>query len=229
MTWVTPRAATQMIGKRKLAALTTEANQQELVGTGDGTTKIFPTPFYFVADLKVYADAVLVASGVTLSIASSGQVFATFAVAPSDKAVLTASSIDAVNGANLDFAFLRAQADVRGMVDAALYATPADDAASVPVDLLGWAAAIAWYYLITDPRRPGLAKAYPELVEAYDKAYGGIDSDLKRVAKGTRSLRGVLTYRGAVDPFPSAPIGTTQIESEFSSRERTYGGGRGVF
>ncbi|WP_214294745.1 hypothetical protein, partial [Escherichia coli] len=56
----------------------------------------------------------------------------------------------------------------------------------------GWASAIAWYYLATDPRRARLIEAYPELQRRYDDVYGGVDSDLKRVAKGNFSLRGVL-------------------------------------
>src|ERR1035437_3566499 len=87
VTWAPPRIALQMIGQRKLAQLTNEPGQQEAIGIGDASNKIFPTPFYFVADLKIYADAVLVDPGCALSIASTGQVFATFATAPGPGAV----------------------------------------------------------------------------------------------------------------------------------------------
>jgi hypothetical protein len=218
-----------MIGQKKLAELTNDAGKQDLVGVGDAATKIFPTPFYFVADLKVYADAVLVDSGCALSIASTGQVFATFATEPGTGVVITGSSLDAVNGRNLDNAFLRAQGDVRGMVDAALYETPADDVTDVHMDLLGWAAAIAWYYLASDPRRPRLLEAYPEYEKRYIDVYGGVDATLKRVAKGTRSLRGVLPYRGSLPPFAQPAPDTSQQPVEFSSVPKIYGGGRGVF
>jgi hypothetical protein len=227
-TWVPPRVAMQMIGQKKLAELTNEKGQQEAVGVGDTTTQIFPTPFYFVADLNVYADAVLVTSGCVLSIASDGQVFATFATAPGTGSVITASSTDAVNGRNLDAAFLRAQAEVRGPIDAALYEVPADDATNVPPLILGWAEDIAWYLLISGPRRSRLLEAYPEYEKRYIVVSEGPDSHLKRVANETFSLRGVLPYRGTLAPF-SPPVETVSQDVEFSSRPKVYQGGRGVF
>jgi phage gp36-like protein len=228
MSWVTPRAALQMIGKRKLAALTNEANQQELIGLGDGVTLVFVTPFVFGTDVKVFED-VAVAYTAQVDPTKGERVVVTLATAPAVGVQVMASSADAVNADNLDAAFLRAQADIRGMVDAALYETPADDATNVPALLVGWAAVIAWYYLAGDPRRPGLLKAYPELVDRYIDVFSGIDSTLKRVAKGTFSLRGVLTYRGSLPPFeaPTPDISTQSVE--FSSAPRVYGGGRGVF
>ena len=229
MTWAPPRIALQMIGQRKLAQLTNEPGQQEAIGVGDASNKIFPTPFYFVADLKIYADAVLVDPGCALSIASTGQVFATFATEPGEGVVITGSSIDAVNGTNLDKAFVEAQGKVRGMIDAALYETPADDATEVPPLVLGWSADIAWYLVMRGPRRPRLLEAYPEFEKAYLDTFGGIDSDLKRVAKGTFSLRGVLPYRGSLSPFSQPTPDTSQQPVEFSSVPKIYGGGRGVF
>ena len=235
MTWVTPRAALQMIGKKKLAQLTTEPGQQEPIGVGDATTKIFPTPFYFVADLKVYADAVLVESGCALSIARDGQVFATFGTAPADKAILTASSTDAVNGENLNKAFVEAQGKVRGMVDAALYETPADDAPVVPPLILGWAADIAWYLVMRGPRRPRLLEAYPEFEKAYLDTFGGIDAAGGAALSCRWTVRtdivgsGVLPYRGSQPPFEQPTPDTSTQPVEFSSVPRVYGGGRGVF
>jgi hypothetical protein len=142
--------------------------------------------------------------------------------------VITASSTDAVNGENLNKAFVEAQGKVRGMIDAALYETPADDATNVPPLVLGWAADIAWYLVMRGPRRPRLLEAYPEIEKAYLDTFGGIDSDLKRVAKGTFSLRGVLTYRGNLPPFTPA-IELKPDDDEVSARPKIYSCGKGVF
>jgi Protein of unknown function (DUF1320) len=192
-TWVTPRQALQMIGQKKLAQLTNEAGQQEFIGTGDGATVAFTTPFVFGLDLKVYADAVLSLT-VTADFTKGERLVATFTTPPDTGVVITASSLDSVNADNLDSAFLRAQGLVRGALDAQMYSVPAD-VPVVPVTepLLGWTSAIAWYLLATDPRRPRLLEAYPELEKRYIDVWGGVDSDLKRVAKGNFSLRGILT------------------------------------
>jgi hypothetical protein len=228
MSWVTPRAALQTIGVKKLAALTNEAGQQELIGVGDAQKLDFTTPFVFGLDLKVFVTGAL--PFVAKSDATKGErIVVTFSSEPASGDLVMASSLDSVNADNLDAAFLRAQADVRGMIDAALYETPADDATLVPGLLVGWAAAIAWYYLASDPRRPRLLEAYPEIEKRYIDVYGGIDSDLKRVAKGTFSLRGVLPYRGSLPPFAQPTPDSSVQPVEFSSVPRVYGGGRGVF
>lgn len=212
--WVTPRAALNMLGQKKLSQLTNETGQQELIGTGDGGTVDFVTPFAFGSDLKVYVDYVLV-GGYSFSIDYNRgeRVVVSFAVPPEVGVYITASSTDAVNADNFDAAFLRAQGIVRGMLDAQLYAVPADGTA-IPEPLLGWAAAIAWYLLATDPRRPRLLEAYPELLRRYDDVYGGVDSDLKRVAKGTYSLRGILS---TIDPETPGVVKTG-----FTSNEVVY-------
>jgi hypothetical protein len=119
------------------------------------------------------------------------RIVVTFAVAP-DALPVSASSTDSVNADNLDAAILRAQALVTGALKAQGYAIPTDNRA-IPEPLISWTAAIAWYLLATDPRRPRLLEAYPELEKRYLDVYGGVDSDLKRVAKGTFSLADVLT------------------------------------
>jgi Protein of unknown function (DUF1320) len=205
MSWVLPRAALQMIGQKKLAQLTNEAGQDELIGIGDGETTTFTTPFVFGLDLKVTADALLdytVAADVT----KGERLVVTFVTAPDVGVRVTASSTDAVNADNLDSAFFRAQGLVRGALDAQLYSVPADvPIAPVVEPLLGWTSAIAWYLLATDPRRPRLLEAYPELEKRYIDVWGGVDSDLKRVAKGNFSLRGILT---TVDPVVTPGTGT---------------------
>lgn len=213
--WITPRRALVMVGMKKLASLTNEIGQQESIGTGDGSTKAFRTPFVFGSEMKVYADGVLT-SGYTFSIdyANGERVVVTWATAPADQVKLTASSTDSVNADNLDHAILRAQGLVSGSLDAQLYAVPADDTA-IPEPLIGWVAAIAWYLLASDPRRPRLLEAYPELEKRYIDVYGGVDSDLKRVAKGNFSLRGILTV---LDP---ATVGLV-AGSQFISDEVVY-------
>jgi Protein of unknown function (DUF1320) len=219
MTWVTPRQALQMIGQKKLAQFTNEAGQQELVGVGDGVKTAFTTPFIFGLDLKVYADSVLTYA-VTVDFTKGERLVATFTVAPAVGVVITASSLDSVNADNLDSAFLRAQGDVRGMVDAALYVVPPDTPGvldpPVPSQLIGWAAAIAWYYLAADPRRPRLLEAYPEMEKRYIDVFGGLDATLKRVARGDFSLRGVL-------PARDTSLGTPDVGvADFSSNAPVY-------
>ncbi len=207
MSWISPRAALSMIGRKKLSELTNDFGQQELIGIGDGSTPSFTTPFAFGADLKVYADGALVASSdytVTLDITERAVVTPT--TAPLTGVRVTASSTDAVNANNLDAALSRAQGLVRGALDAQLYSVPLDvPVAPVAEPLLGWTSAIAWYLLATDPRRPRLLEAYPELEKRYIDVWGGVDSDLKRVAKGNFSLRGILT---TVDPVVTPGTGT---------------------
>jgi len=227
-TWVSPRTAQRMIGQKKLADLTNQAGQQELIGVGDGIEKVFTTPFVFADDLKLYVDGTEQVTGYSESLAADERIVVTFGTEPADGARLTASSVACANADNLDDAFLRGQALVRGMVDAALYQAPADDAANVPALVLGWAADIAWYLLIKSPRRPRLLEAYPEFEKGYIDTYDGIDSTLKRVAKGTFSLRGVLQYRGSTPPF-SPPVDPTPQDVAFSSRPKIYADGRGVF
>jgi Protein of unknown function (DUF1320) len=219
--WVTPRAALQMIGKAKLSQLTNEAGQQEWIGTGDGLNVVFTTPFVFGADLKVYADLAVTFTA-QVDPTKGERIVVTLDTAPGTGVRVMASSTDAVNADNLDSAFLRAQGDVRGMIDAALYNVPADDAINVHQDLIGWTSDIAWYYLAKAPRRSRLLEAYPEFEKGYFDTYEGVDSTLKRVAKGTRSLRGVVPYRGVQDP----PL---PQQVNYSSREKVYRDGRGVF
>jgi hypothetical protein len=190
--WITPRHALQMLGQKKLCQLTNEIGQQEPIGMGDANELVFKTPFAFGNDLKVYVGGNLV-GGYSFSVDENDgeRVVVTFALPP-DALPVTASSTDSVNADNLDAAMLRAQALVRGALDAQYYSVPTDDSA-IPEPLLSWMAAIAWYLLATDPRRPRLLEAYPEIEKRYIDVYGGIDSDLKRVAKGTFSLRGILT------------------------------------
>lgn len=198
MSWITPRQALTMLGMKKLAQLTNEIGQAELIGTSDGVETDYVTPFCFGSDLKVYLDGVL-EGGYTFTIdpLQNERIVVSFTSAPALDVQITASSTDCVNVVNLEAAMLRAQGLVRGMLDAQLYLAPADNATDCPEMVAGWAAAVAWYYLATDPRRPRLIEAYPELQRRYDDVYGGVDSDLKRVAKGTLSLRGVLTE---IDP-----------------------------
>ncbi len=193
MSWITPRQALTMLGMKKLAQLTNEAGQGELIGVGDGATKDFLTPFCFGTDVKVYADGVIV-GGYTLAVdyTNGERIKISFTAAPAASVQITASSGDCVNVVNLNAAMLRAQGIVRGMLDAQLYLAPADNATDCPEMISGWAAAIAWYLLATDPRRPRLIEAYPELLRRYDDVYGLPDSDLKRVAKGNFSLRNIL-------------------------------------
>jgi hypothetical protein len=200
-TWIPPRAALAMLGMRKLMQLTNEAGQQELIGVGDNFNKVFVTPFVFGSDLKVYSNGTIV-GGYTLAIDYSNQekVTVTFTTAPATGVQIEASSIDSVNTANLESAVLRAQGLVRGSLDAQLYIAPLDNASTVPGILSGWTAAIAWYLLASDPRRPRLLEAYPELEKRYIDVYGGVDSDLKRVAKGNFSLRGVLNVLDSSTP-----------------------------
>lgn len=220
MNWVSPRAALQMIGARKLAQLTNEASQQELIGVGDTTTVAFTTPFTFGADLQVYVDAVLsdpTGYALTIDYVHGERVIVTFNAPPGLDVRITASSTDAVNADNLDAAFLRAQSLVSGALGAQMYTVPVPtDLVPMPEPVLGWAAAIAWYLLATDPRRPRLLEAYPELEKRYIDVWGGVDSDLKRVAKGNFSLSGILTR---IDP----PGVTTAMGSVmFSSNVPVY-------
>ena len=222
--WITPRAALKELGQAKLSALTNEAGQQELIGTGDGATQAFTTPFVFGQDLSVFLGGVLQPTGYTTSTDSTKgeRVVVTFTVAPASGIAVTASSQDATNADNLDDAILRAQRKVRGMIDPVLYDVPEDNSA-IPTELLDWCAAIAWYLLAASPRRPGLLEAYPNIVQRYDDVYGGVDSDLKRVAKGTFSLRGILNYRSVQNPPLTQQVG-------FTSRSQVYTDtSRGVF
>jgi hypothetical protein len=209
--WITPRRALMMVGQKKLAALTNEIGQQESIGTGDGSTRAFRTPFVFGSEMKVYANSVLT-SGYAFSIdyTNGERVVVTFTTAPVTNIKLTASSTDSVNADNLDHAILRAQGLVRGSLDAQLYSVPSDDTA-IPEPLIGWAAAIAWYLLASDPRRPRLLEAYPELEKRYIDVYGGVDSDLKRVARGNFSLRGILTV---LDPMTTGLVAGSQFISD---------------
>jgi hypothetical protein len=206
-----------MIGAQKLAQLTNEAGQPAFVGVGDAIEDTFTTPFAFGANLVVYTDAgIVVVADYTTSVdyTLGERVTVTFDTPPGVDARITASSTDAVNADVFDSVFLRAQGLVSGMVDAALYSLPTDNSV-VKEPLIGWAAAIAWYLLATDPRRPRLLEAYPELEKRYIDVYAGVDSDLKRVAKGTFSLRGVLT---PIDPAvtPNTTAGS------FTSNEPVY-------
>lgn len=211
MSWITPRQALTMLGMKKLAALTNEIGQGELVGVGDVLTTDFTTPFCFGSDIKVFADGVVV-GGYTLAVdyAHQERIVVKFAVAPALNVQITASSADCVNVTNLEAAMLRAQGIVRGMLDAQLYLAPADDATDCPEMVAGWAAAIAWYLLATDPRRPRLIEAYPELLRRYDDVYGAVDSDLKRVARGNFSLRNILPE---IDPSTPGVITTGFISN----------------
>jgi hypothetical protein len=204
--WISPRVALTMLGAQKLAQLTNEAGQQELLGVGDTSNSVFTTPFAFGADLKVYVDAVLSNPAdyvLTVDYLHGERVVVTFTAPPGLDDRITASSLDAVNVDNLDSAFLRAQALVTGALDAQLYAVPVNGD-PVPEPVLGWSAAIAWYLLATDPRRPRLLEAYPEIEKRYIDVWGGVDSDLKRVAKGTFSLRGILSM---IDPVVTPGAG----------------------
>lgn len=225
MSWIQPRAALSMIGRKKLSELTNDFGQQELIGIGDGITPSFTTPFAFGTDLKVYADGDLVASSdyaVTFDITERAVVTPT--TAPLTGVRVTASSTDAVNANNLDAALSRAQGLVRGALDAQLYSVPLDvPIAPVAEPLLGWASAIAWYLLATDPRRPRLLEAYPELEKRYIDVWGGVDSDLKRTAKGTLSLRGILAV---IDPVVTP--GTGQIGFYSNAPVYTQDTSRGV-
>lgn len=211
MSWITPRQALTMQGQKRLAALTNEIGQVEIIGVGDGLTTDFLTPFCFGSDIKVYADAVI-AGGYTSPIdyTNDERIKTVFAVAPATDVQLTASSTDSVNAVNLDAAMLRAQGLVRGMLDAQLYVVPADNDTNVNTMIVGWAAAIAWYLLAGDPRRPRLLEAYPELEKRYMDVYGGVDSDLKRVAKGNFSLRGILLQN---DPSTTPGLIVTEFIS----------------
>lgn len=216
--WITPRLALTMQDQVKLAQLTNQAGQQEFVGVGDGIEDTFTTPFALGQNLVVYADAVVVADtnyDISIDYADGERVVVTFVAPPGLDVRITASSTDAVNADNLDNAFLRAQGYVTGMIGSALYAVPAPGATNVPEIVLGFAAAIAWYLLASDPRRPRLLEAYPELEKRYVDVYAGIDSDLKRVAKGTFSLQGVLT---AIDPS----VTTSTTTGIFTSNEPVY-------
>jgi hypothetical protein len=192
-TWITPRQALTMLGQKKLAQLTNEIGQAEIIGVGNGTLKDFTTPFVFGSDLKIY-DNGTIAGGYTFSIdyTNEERVKISFATAPALNHQITASSTDSVNADNLEAAMARAQGLVRGMLDAQLYVVPLDNATNVNEMIVGWASAIAWYFLATDPRRARLIEAYPELEKRYIDVYAGVDSDLKRVAKGNFSLRGIL-------------------------------------
>lgn len=220
--WITPRAALTMLDQKKLAALTNEKGQAELIGVGDGTTTDFWTPFVFGSDLRAYGDNIVL-GGYTMTVDDTRgeRIKVHFAVAPALGVRLSASSTDSVNADNFDAAMLRAQGLVRGMLDAQLYAIPSD-ATAIPDLVTGWAAAIAWYLLATDPRRPRLIEAYPELLRRYDDVYGNVDSDLKRVAKGNFSLRGLLQ---TIDP--STP---DTVKTGFTSNPVVYtaSGYRGV-
>lgn len=198
--WITPRQALSMLGVKKLSQLTNETGQQELLGKGVGAVNDFTTPFAFGSDLKVYVDGII-AGGYTLSVNydNGERVIVSFIVPPLVGKPVTASSTDAVNADNLDLAVLRAQGLVRGALDAQNYSVPEDDTPIVE-PLLGWCAAITWYLLATDPRRPRLIEAYPELEKRYIDVYGGVDSDLKRVAKGNFSLRKVLAVLDPATP-----------------------------
>jgi hypothetical protein len=204
--WITPRHALDMIDQAKLSQLTNQSGQQEFIGVGDANEDTFTTPFVFGANLVVYADADVVADTLyttSIDYTRGERVRVTFTAPPDVGVRVTASSTDAVNADNLDAAFLRAQGLVRGVLDAQLYAVPADNSV-VSEPLIGWAAAIAWYFLATDPRRPRLLEAYPELEKRYIDVWGGVDSDLKRVAKGNFSLRGILTM---IDPVVTPGTG----------------------
>lgn len=208
MSWISPRSALSMIGRKKLSELTNDFGQQELIGIGNGSQSAFTTPFAFGTDLKVYADGnpLVVANDYTVTFDITERAVVTPTTAPLTGVRVTASSTDAVNANNLDTALSRAQGLVRGALDAQLYSVPADvPVAPVTEPLLGWTSAIAWYLLATDPRRPRLLEAYPELEKRYIDIWGGVDSDLKRVAKGNFSLRGILT---TVDPVVTPGTGT---------------------
>lgn len=216
MSWISPRQALTMLGMKKLAQLTNEIGQAEIIGVGDGMTLEFLTPFCLGSDLKVYADGVVV-GGYTSPIdyANDERIKVVFAAAPAIDVQLTASSTDCVNVVNLESAMLRAQGLVRGMLDAQLYVAPEDDATDCPEMVLGWAAAIAWYTLATDPRRPRLIEAYPELLRRYDDVYANVDSDLKRVAKGNFSLRTILP---TLDPATTPGV----VKTGFTSNPVVY-------
>lgn len=216
MSWITPRQALTMLGMKKLAQLTNEAGQGELIGVGDGVKLEFLTPFCFGSDVKVYGNGVVV-GGYTSPIdyTQNERIKIVFAVAPAVDLQITASSGDCVNVVNLEGAMLRAQGIVRGMLDAQLYLAPADNATNCPEMISGWAAAIAWYLLATDPRRPRLIEAYPEFLRRYDDVYGAIDSDLKRVAKGNFSLRGILPE---IDPDTTPGV----VKTGFTSNPVVY-------
>lgn len=216
MSWITPRQALSMLGMKKLAQLTNESGQGEPLGVGDGVEDTFVTPFLFGSDIKVYIGGVL-AGGYTFEIdyTNEERINVVFGVAPADGAQLTVSSTDCVNAVNLEGALLRAQGLVRGALSAQLYVIPVNDSTTTPEPLLGWTSAIAWYLLASDPRRPRLLEAYPELEKRYIDVYGGLDSDLKRVAKGTFSLHGIL---GTLDPSVDPSV----ARSEFVSNDVVY-------
>lgn len=225
--WITPRHALDMIDQEKLSQLTNKSGQQELIGVGDANKDTFTTPFVFGTNLVVYVDAVVTAStgyDVTIDYSRGERAVVTFHAPPDVDVRITASSTDAVNADNLDNAFLRAQGFVSGALDAQMYAVPSNGSV-VPEPLVGWAAAIAWYFLATDPRRPRLLEAYPELEKRYIDVWGGVDSDLKRVARGTFSLRGILT---TMDPAVTLGTGALGFYSNVPvNTQDTYRGVRG--
>lgn len=190
--WITPRHALSMLGQKKLAQLTNEFGQQELIGFGDAAETTFKTPFVFGSNIEVYVNGAVVGGYSFSTDPLDGERIVVEFALPPDVFPVTASSTDCVNANNLDIAMFRAQSLVLGALDAQFYAVP-NDGSAVPEPIVGWTAAIAWYLLATDPRRPRLLEAYPEIEKRYIDVYGGIDSDLKRVAKGTFSLKNVLT------------------------------------
>lgn len=230
--WRTVDGFLNVISAAKLGQLTNEPKQQTIplvADPADISGKTFTTPFAY-GDIVPYFDGLTQTTGFTISRATGlrGRDQLLFATAPGAVQV-TASSPDGINVDVYEDAALGAQGLIRGPIDAALYEVPADDAdpTTVPQTLLKWFDAITSYLLASDPRRAGLLRVYPELLARYQDVCG-IGGDLSRVAKGTFSLRGLLSFRGTVAPF-TPPTAPEAEDVEFTSRPRIYVGGKGVF
>lgn len=222
MAWQTAREFLDVVGLRKLSELTTEEEQVERVGVGDGAKTTFDLPFFGGA-VAPFLDGAEQTVGFTIGreTGPGGRDRVTFGVAPGVGVVVGARSADAVNADVYEAAALRAQGLIRGMVEAGGYACPADDATTVPTLVLSWFQAITAYLLCTDPRRPRLLEAYPEVARRYDDVLGGVDSDLKRVGKRTMSLVGVLPPKvldAAMAPASIAYVGDEPVFTAANAR-----------
>lgn len=216
MPWLTPRNALRYASQAKLSKLANEASERYDVGTGNGTTQNFTTGFFggTVAGYSVYLGGVLQSTGFTWNLGAGTpeeRDVLQFTTAPGSGVAVEVISKDAINADVLDDALLRAQAKIRGRIDAAMFSTPADDAASVPKILEAWGWDLAAWILASDVRRPGLLEVYPEIQARYDAAI----EELDKVEKGGFSLRGICSPRD---------LTTADVEeSDFISNDREFG------
>lgn len=144
---------------------------------------------------------------------------------------VTGSCVGAVNVAVLDEKLLRAQADIRAVLSAALWMVPADTDVA-PEPLKGWSWDIAAWLLCTDARRPGLITAsgdgpYSNVLARYQALVTGYGPAMPSIFATIRS--GGWSGLGILNPIILPITGTGGGgPTSFDSNAKIFGDRAGI-